>query len=348
MMETPLNVLILGIESSCDETAVALVEDGKYIRANQVASQIDLHRQWGGVVPELASRSHVEAITPLIEQALTEGHATWSDIDAIAVTHGPGLQGALLVGYTAARTLSWLLDRPLIGVNHLEGHVYANFLAFNEEIPLPLLVLLVSGGHTQLIEMRGHGDYHLVGQTRDDAIGEAFDKVARLLGLSYPGGPAIDALAKTGNPKAFAFPRSMLNEADFSFSGLKTAVLYTLRDLEAAGQPIPVADICASFQQAAVETVVKKALRYARTQGIQALSITGGVSANSALRQLLENAQTPELRIFMPPLALCTDNAAMIAACAWYRWTYHRESSAAGLEIRPRLPLNLAQTQNKA
>lgn len=335
---------ILAIESSCDETAVAIVKDGRQILSSQIRSQIPDHRIYGGVVPELASRKHLEAMHPLIEVALTEAALGWAEIDGLAVTQGPGLSGSLVVGITTAQSLALALDKPLMGINHLEGHVYANFLAFPDQIHFPLLVVLVSGGHTQLIEMRAHGDYKLVGSTRDDAVGEAFDKVARLLGLDYPGGPEIDRLAQSGNPKAFDFPRSMPNSFEFSFSGLKTAVLYKVRELEAQG-PLPVADLCASFQQAAIDSILKKALRYARQNQISQISITGGVSANSYLRQQLQAElerqksttyrQAP-LQFFIPPLSLCTDNAAMIAACAYYRWQGQKREQ---ISARPRWSL---------
>lgn len=334
-------MIILSIESSCDETAVAIVRNGQDILSHEIRSQIADHRQYGGVVPELASRQHLEAMQPLLKVALDKARVGWDAIDAIAVTQGPGLSGALVVGATTAQTLAWLLKKPLIGVNHLEGHIYANFLAFGDDITFPLLVLLVSGGHTQLIEMRGHGDYVLVGETRDDAVGEAFDKVARLLNLPYPGGPEIDRLAQEGNPFAFDFPISLPHDDDFSFSGLKTAVLYTLQDLEKAGTPIPVADVCASFQRAAIGSLLKKIKRYLKHSQVSALSITGGVSANRYLRSVLDTfAQEEKLQVFMPPLALCTDNAAMIAACAYYRWREQPNQLALEtFQVRPRWPV---------
>lgn len=328
---------ILALESSCDETAVAIVRDGRELLANQIRSQIDLHRVYGGVVPELASRCHLEAIHPLIAAALEEAGLDWDGIDGLAVTQGPGLSGALIVGLVTAQSLAWLLDKPVTGVHHLEGHIYANFLAFGDQIKFPLLVLLVSGGHTQLIEMRDHGVYQLVGSSRDDAVGEAFDKVARLLGLPYPGGPAIDKLAREGNREAFSFPRSLPGTYDFSFSGLKTAVLYKVQELKRSGEPLPIADLCASFQAAAIDTVLEKTLRYAREHKIPQISITGGVSANSLLRErLASEAQAAGIEVFMPPLSLCTDNAAMIAACAHYRWN---PSPDLDLTARPRWPL---------
>ncbi|MGV3525570.1 MAG: tRNA (adenosine(37)-N6)-threonylcarbamoyltransferase complex transferase subunit TsaD [Candidatus Sericytochromatia bacterium] len=330
-------MIILGIESSCDETAVAIVRNGREILANQIRSQIPEHRLFGGVVPELASRCHFEAVNPLLASALEEAGLSWEELDGIAVTQGPGLSGALMTGVSTAQALSWHINKPLVGVHHLEGHIYANFLAFGDRLRFPLLILLVSGGHTQLIEMRGHGLYHIVGTTRDDAIGEAFDKVARLLGLPYPGGPEIDRWAQQGNPEAFDFPRSLPQSTDFSFSGLKTALLYKIQALAKNGAPLPVADLCASFQAAAIDNVVAKTLRYAHEHNIPQLSITGGVSANSALRQRLQQAQNDSLEVFMPPLSLCTDNAAMIAACAYYRW---QPTARLALQIRPRWPLS--------
>ena len=329
-------MIILGIESSCDETAVAIVRNGTEILSSQIRSQIELHRAYGGVVPELASRNHMSAIHPLLEAALNEAQLSWDEVDGLAVTQGPGLPGALVVGVTTAQTLSWLLDKPLMGVNHLEGHVYANFLAFGEALKFPLLILLVSGGHTQLIQMQDHGVYQVIGSSCDDAVGECFDKVARLLGLDYPGGPEIDRLARQGNPFAFDFPLSMQDSWDFSFSGLKTAVLYKVRELERQGDDLPVADLCASFQRVAIDNVLNKTLRYAREHGVKQISITGGVSANSLLRERLQNEVSDGIEVFMPPLRLCTDNAAMIAACACYRW---QPVSSLNLEVRPRWPL---------
>lgn len=330
-------MIILGIESSCDETAVAIVRDGREVLANQIRSQIELHRAHGGVVPELASRCHLEAVHPLLLAALAEAGLGWDAIDGIAVTQGPGLSGALLVGVTTAQSLGWLLNKPVMGVHHLEGHIYANFLAFGDKLRFPLLVLLVSGGHSQLIEMRGHGDYQLVGSSRDDAVGEAFDKVARLLGLPYPGGPAIDAIARQGNPDAFEFPRGLPESWDFSFSGLKTSVLYKVQALQRQGAELPVADLAASFQAAAIGALLDKTLRYAQAKGIRQISVTGGVSANSLLRsRLAAAAGQAGIETFMPPLGLCTDNAAMIAACAGWRW---RPSASLELTVRPRWPL---------
>lgn len=333
-------MLILGIESSCDETAVALVEDGHRILCSHISSQIALHRPYGGVVPELASRSHLEQFNPLLGLALQTAGCTYQDIDAIAVTVGPGLQGALMVGFTAAQTLSWLWQRPLLGVHHLEGHIYSAFLGTATEPQFPLLVLLVSGGHTQLLSMAAHGQYEIVANTRDDAVGEAFDKVARMLGLPYPGGPAIDQAAQSGNEQAFLFPTAMRHQADFSFSGLKTAVLYTVRELEAQTNPLPVADLCASFQRVAIDSLMLKLSRHLQSHRYQQVAIVGGVSANSRLRQQLQQlSQQQQWQSLIPPLDLCTDNAAMIAAAAYYRQRYCVAQPSFSLQVKPRLPL---------
>jgi len=332
-------MIVLGIESSCDETSIALLKDGKQILSLVTHTQIKDHQIYGGVVPEVASRKHLEYINPLLEQAFAEAKLKWDQIDGIAVAQGPGLQGALLVGVTAAQTLAQLLKKPLMGVNHLEGHIYANFLAFGEQIEFPLLVLLVSGGHTQLIEMTGHHQYKVVGETRDDALGEAFDKSARIMGLGYPGGPEIDALAVNGDAKAFDFPIAIPKEPDFSFSGLKTSVLYKVKDLKKQSDELPLANLCASFQKAAIGAVIKKTFRYAKAHQIKQISITGGVSANSYLRaQLKQIGQSQNISVFMPPLSLCTDNAAMIAACGYYQ--FKDEKVPKKIEIYPRYPIS--------
>lgn len=333
-------MLILGIESSCDETAIAIVRDGQEVLSNQVSSQVKLHARYGGIVPEIASRKHVETIHLLLEDSLKEAQISPQAIDAIAVTNGPGLQGGLLVGITTAQTLAWLWDKPLIDINHLEGHIHACFLA-HPEIDFPLLVLLVSGGHTELIMMTDHGQYKVLARTRDDAIGEAFDKVARLLDLPYPGGPQIDKLAKLGNPQAFNLPIAMKNKPDFSFSGLKTAMLYTIRDLQESNQPLPVEDLCASFQEVAIESVVFKAINYARKNKIQQIAVSGGVSANSLLRsKMMQRSEKHGIKCFIPPLNLCTDNAAMIAASAYFKWQKMPRDSFDNLKVYPRYPLD--------
>ena len=306
---------ILGIETSCDETAAAVVEDGRYVRSSVVSSQIDLHARFGGVVPEVASRAHVELITAVIADALVEAGVELRELDAVAACHGPGLAGALLVGVSAAKALALTANLPYVGVNHLEAHLYAAWLEDPTLVP-PLATLIVSGGHTMIVIMEGHGRYQVVGQTVDDAAGEAFDKVARHLGLGYPGGPVIDRLAREGDPKAVRFPRAMPGELDFSFAGLKTAVVNHVR----RNPEYVVADIAASFQEAVVDQLVTKLLAAADEAGAPVLAIGGGVAANSRLRErVAAAAEASGRRSFLPPMALCTDNGAMIAATAWWR-----------------------------
>jgi N6-L-threonylcarbamoyladenine synthase len=313
---------ILAIETSCDETAVAIVNN-RNVCSSIVASQIASHQPYGGVVPEIASRQHLETINSCIAQALAEAKLSWEEIDAIAATVTPGLVGALMVGATAAKTLAILYKKPFIGVHHLEGHIYASYLS-QPSLEPPFICLLVSGGHTSTIYVKDCGEYQQLGTTRDDAAGEAFDKVARLLHLGYPGGPAIDRLAKIGNPLAFSLPegRVSLPEGgyhpyDSSFSGLKTAVLRLVQQWEAKGEPLPVADIAASFQETVARSLTKKTLACALDLGVGTIAVGGGVAANSGLRQQLQAAATAAgLKVYFPPLALCTDNAAMIACAA--------------------------------
>jgi N6-L-threonylcarbamoyladenine synthase len=306
---------ILGIETSCDETAAAVVDVGRIVVSSVVSSQIDLHARFGGVVPEIASRAHVELIGPVIADALGEAAIELSGVDAIAACHGPGLAGALLVGVSAAKALALVADVPYVGVNHLEAHLYAAWLEDADLTP-PLAVLVASGGHTLVVVVEDHGRYRVVGQTVDDAAGEAFDKVARLLGLGYPGGPVIDRLAREGDPEAIPFPRAMPGEADFSFSGLKTAVVQHVQRHPDGS----VADVAASFQAAVVDQLVAKLAVAADDAGATALVLGGGVAANSALRSRVDElAAATGRRAFLPPLALCTDNAAMIAAAGWWR-----------------------------
>lgn len=313
---------ILGIETSCDETSAAVVTDGITIRANIIASQADLHARYGGVVPEVASRKHVECLLPVLDEALGAAGLGYPGIDAIAVTNRPGLLGALLVGVSAAKALSYALHIPLIGVHHLEGHIYSNFLAAPDLTgSFPLLVLVVSGGHTQVVRMDGHGRYVALGQTRDDAAGEAFDKGARLLGLPYPGGPNVDRLAASGDRARVRFPRAWLGDSlDFSFSGLKTAMRnYLLKD---AGST-PLADVAASFQAAIVDVLVGKMRIAAERTGIRTICVAGGVAANRELQAGLRSmAEACGLRLVAPPSILCTDNAAMIAAAGYFRLQY--------------------------
>ncbi|QDP39166.1 tRNA (adenosine(37)-N6)-threonylcarbamoyltransferase complex transferase subunit TsaD [Radiobacillus deserti] len=305
---------ILGIETSCDETAAAIVKNGKEIISNVVASQIESHKRFGGVVPEIASRHHVEQITFVIEQALEEAQMKVEDVDAIAVTEGPGLVGALLVGVNAAKALAFAKQKPLLGVHHIAGHIYANRL--EKEFEFPLLALVVSGGHTELILMKEHGHFEVLGETRDDAAGEAYDKVARTLNLPYPGGPMIDKLAQSGEA-TIDFPRAWLEEDsyDFSFSGLKSAVLNTLHNAKQRGEELKSEDIAASFQASVVEVLTKKTLQAAREFHVKQVIVAGGVAANKGLRSSLEEVfKGEDVELMIPPLHLCTDNAAMIAA----------------------------------
>jgi N6-L-threonylcarbamoyladenine synthase len=310
------NMRILGIETSCDETAAAVVQGPTEVLSSVVSSQVDLHARYGGVVPEIASRAHVELLTPVVAQALVEAGVDDDGIDAVAATVGPGLVGSLLVGVSTAKALALVWDVPFVGVNHLEAHLYASMLE-EPHLELPMVVLLVSGGHTMLVSMEDHGRYRLLGSTVDDAAGEAFDKVARYLGLGYPGGPAIDRVAMDGDPQAIRFPRPMLDESyDFSFSGLKTAVITHVRKHPEAAT----ADVAASFQQAVVDVLVAKARRAARDSGAKAMALGGGVAANSLLRERFLDACTEDgLHGFLPSRAMCTDNAAMVAAAAWWR-----------------------------
>ncbi len=314
-------MLVLGIETSCDETAAALVEDGVRVRANIVGSQIDRHRPFGGVVPEIAARAHVELLLPTLDSALVEAGATYRDVDAIAVTAGPGLIGSLLVGVAAAKSLALAHDKPLIGINHLEGHVCAAQLEFGLLEP-PLIALIVSGGHTSLVLGDADGRLTTLGATLDDAAGEAFDKIARFIGLPYPGGPEIDRLARQGDPDAVSFPRALLHDRsyDFSLSGLKTAVIRELRRRQAAGEAIPLPDIAASFQEALVDVAVRKTVTAADEHDVHQVVLAGGVAANSRLRERMgEACERAGLRLLAPNPSLCTDNGAMIAAAGWNR-----------------------------
>ena len=337
---------ILAIESSCDETGVAVVVGGRRIEANQVASQVALHAATGGIVPEVAARQQLRWIVPTIEAALDEAGAGWADLDAVAVTYGPGLIGSLLVGVNVAKAISAVHGLPLVGVNHIEGHIYANWLtdaAADEPIPadppFPLLCLVVSGGHTQLVLMHDHGRYTLLGQTVDDAAGEAFDKVGRLLGLPYPGGPAISAAAVGATP-ATRFPRARTDGAyDFSFSGLKTAVLREVAGYRDRGEPIPVDGIAAAFEEAVVDALATKTVRAAIDHGVAAVALGGGVAANRSLRGALDERLRAEgLPLLVPPPAWCTDNGAMIGAAAGFRFAAGDRSDAA-LEAIPNLAL---------
>ncbi len=325
---------VLGIETSCDETAAAIVVDGRYVESNVVASQDDVHRETGGVVPETASRLHLRAIGPVVERALSEAGQDWGDIDLVAVTHGPGLAGALLVGLNTAKALSFARGLPLLGVNHLEGHVYANWLVEQVEPRFPLVCLIVSGGHSDLVLMRKHGEYVRLGRTLDDAAGEAFDKAARMMHLGYPGGPAVQGAAEGGDPTRYKLPRAWLRPTwDFSFSGLKTAVLRTVRE---AGDGLIVTDLAASFQEAVVDVLATKTVEAAREHGARSIALAGGVAANLPLRARIQ--QLSEVPVLIPPVKLCTDNAAMIAAAGHFRFEAG-ERSALDLDVFPVLPI---------
>ncbi|MFP5116168.1 tRNA (adenosine(37)-N6)-threonylcarbamoyltransferase complex transferase subunit TsaD [Bacillaceae bacterium C204] len=306
---------IMGIETSCDETAVAIIKNGREIVANVVASQIESHKRFGGVVPEIASRHHVEQITIVTEEALRQANITFAEIDAIAVTEGPGLVGALLIGVNAAKALAFAQNKPLVPVHHIAGHIYANRLV--TEMKFPLLSLVVSGGHTELVYMKEHGHFEVIGETRDDAAGEAYDKVARTLNMPYPGGPHIDRLAQSGNP-TIHLPRAWLEEGsyDFSFSGLKSAVINTVHNAEQRGEVIAPEDLAASFQDSVIEVLVTKTEKAVAEYGVEQVLVAGGVAANKGLRNALEKAfsNKPGIELVIPPLSLCTDNAAMIGA----------------------------------
>lgn len=315
-------MLIMGIETSCDETSVSLVEDGRNILSNTIFSQIKTHKVYGGVVPEIASREHLQAINYVVKEALEQANKRFEDIDLIAVTKGPGLVGALLVGVSYAKGLSLALDKPLIGVNHMEGHVCANYLEF-EELEPPFISLVVSGGHTYLVDVKSYTEYEVVGSTRDDAVGESFDKVSRTLGFGYPGGPEIQKHAELGNKDAIDFPRIMLEKDsyDFSFSGLKTAVLNYINQQEMQGNEINKDDIAASFQQAAIDVLVEKSLRLAKEKNAKAFVLSGGVAANKILREELERELNKlDIKFYYPPMSLCTDNAAMIASAGYFNY----------------------------
>lgn len=316
------DTLILAIESSCDETAASVVKNGRCVLSNIISSQIAIHTLYGGVVPEIASRKHIEKINQVVEAALKEADVTLDDIDAIGVTYGPGLVGALLVGVAEAKAIAYAKKKPLVGVQHIEGHVSANYIEHPDLEP-PFLCEIISGGHTHLVIVKDYGSFEILGRTRDDAAGEAFDKVARAIGLGYPGGPKIDKLAKEGNPHAIDFPRAHMEDApyDFSFSGVKSAVLNHLNKCRMTGEPIVEADIAASFQQAVVDVLVDNAIRAAKDYHMDRLAIAGGVASNGALRAAMEAACEKEgIRFYRPSPIFCTDNAAMIGVAAYYEY----------------------------
>lgn len=316
------DVLILAIESSCDETAAAVVKNGREVLSNVINTQIAIHTEYGGVVPEIASRKHIENINPVIRKALEDANVTLDDIDAIGVTYGPGLVGALLVGVAEAKAIAFAKNKPLVGVHHIEGHISANYVE-NKELEPPFVALVVSGGHTHLVKVKDYGEYEIVGRTRDDAAGEAFDKVARAIGLGYPGGPKIDKLAKEGNPEAIEFPRAHVDNApyDFSFSGIKSAVLNYINSANMQGKEINRADVAASFQKAVVDALVSRAVRLTKECGLDKLAIAGGVASNSALRAAVqEECAKNNIKFYSPSPVLCTDNAAMIGAAAYYEY----------------------------
>ena len=334
---------ILAIETSCDETACAVLENGRELLSSIVASQMDIHARYGGVFPEVASRQHVLSIIPVVEQTLDQSNLTLKDIDAIAVTRGPGLAGSLVVGMNMAKGLALGTNLPMIGVNHLEGHIYSSWIynageAAPPEPQFPLMALLVSGGHTELNLMTDHLTYQRLGATLDDAAGEAFDKVARLLGLPYPGGPSVQRAAETGNPTRFKFPRAKLdNPYDFSFSGLKTAVLYEVNRLKKESSTLPVEDLAASFQATVVDILFKKTIQAARDHDAKEILVAGGVSANRPLRQAFQSQE--EFKVHIPPFSLCTDNAAMIAAAGYYRYSFGHVSEL-DIDVQPTWPLS--------
>lgn len=331
MMDTDKNIteetekkdtLILAIESSCDETAASVVKNGREVLSNVISSQIALHTQFGGVVPEIASRKHIEKINQVVTQALEDAKVTLADVDAIGVTYGPGLVGALLVGVAEAKAIAFAAKKPLVGVHHIEGHVSANFLE-NPDLEPPFVCLIVSGGHTHLVIVKDYGEFEIIGRTRDDAAGEAFDKVARAVGLGYPGGPKVDKTAKEGNPHAIEFPRAKVEGSpyDFSFSGLKSAVLNYINKAHMTGEEINVPDLVASFQNAVVEALVSRAILAAKEYGYDKLAIAGGVASNSALRAAMQEAcDEAHVRFYHPSPIFCTDNAAMIGCAAYYEY----------------------------
>ncbi len=337
------DVLILAIESSCDETSASVVVNGRKILSNVISSQIDLHKKYGGVVPEIASRKHVELVMPVIDQALSEAEVKLTDVDAIGVTYGPGLVGALLVGLSAAKGLAFAVGKPLIGVHHIEGHISANYLE-NEALEPPFICMVASGGHSHIVHVADYDRYEILGQTRDDAAGEAFDKIARALGLGYPGGPVIDSAAKCGNSKAVDFPRVYFSDGslDFSFSGLKTAVLNYLNSSAQKSETVDIPNVCASFQQAVVDVLVGNTMKAALNRGVKRVALAGGVASNSQLRRDMKAAvEQAGMEMFYPRPVLCTDNAAMIASAAYFEY---KRGHVSGLDLNAIPGLKLGRT----
>ena len=332
MQKVTEDIYILGIESSCDETAAAVIKNGREVLSNVISSQIDLHTLYGGVVPEIASRKHIEKINQVVENALSEAGKSLEEIDGIAVTYGPGLVGALLVGVSFAKTLAFALDKPLVGVHHIEGHISANFIEHRDLEP-PFACLVVSGGHTHLVVVKDYGEYEILGCTRDDAAGEAFDKVARAIGLGYPGGPKIDKISREGNPDAIHFPRAKVENSryDFSFSGLKSAVLNYINSCEMKGETVSVPDVAASFQKAVVDVLVEHSLAAVEEFEFDKFAIAGGVASNSCLRKAFEEAcKKRKLAFYCPSPVFCTDNAAMIGVAGYYEY---RKGTRSGYDL---------------
>src|SRR6056297_194536 len=339
-MKNKDDVYILALETSCDETASAVVRNGLEVKSNIVASQVDWHRKYGGVVPEIASRKHLEFINPVIEEAITEADMKLKEIDAVAATYGPGLVGGLLVGLSTAKALAYAMDKPFIGVNHIAGHIYANFIS-HPDIQTPIICLTISGGHTDLLYFEDLGGYEILGRTRDDAAGEAFDKIARFLDLGYPGGTVIEKKAKEGDPEAIDFPRSFNNDDiyDFSFSGLKTAVINYVHNEKQRGNKLNIADIAASFQQAVIDSLIQRVIKALKNYEVGSVVISGGVAANQELRKQLRKVVNKKgLKLYYPELKLCTDNAAMIGAVSYYKYQKN-DFSDLSLNADPNLSL---------
>lgn len=327
------NILTLGIESSCDETSVAVVKNGREILSNIIDTQIPIHEKYGGVVPEIASRNHIEAISRVTKKALEEAKITFNDIDAVTPTYGPGLVGALLVGLSYAKALSFAIDKPLVGVNHIQGHIAANYITYSELEP-PFICVMMSGGNTQLVHVKGYNKFEVLGKTRDDAIGEAFDKIARVVGLGYPGGPKVDKLAKEGNPDEIELPKTHFDNLDFSFSGIKTAVI----NLHHKNPNINKANLCASFEKTVTDILIENTKKAIKQTKLKTITLAGGVSANSYIRNEFLKLEKQGIKVYMPDLKLCTDNAAMIASAGYYNFI-NGEKSSLNLNAIPNLKL---------